>query len=136
MFVDTNDFATMLLPKTPKHSSPPMQQETFITFSNLSSKPIKGNVKNTSAAIVPKGKKGSEALTIDKPTVLKFDLPFTSGERDIWGAHSCTLNLLPCSNDKKDEKRLKRTGLETVSNFSIRVSVVLYVNSETYTNPL
>ena len=30
---------------------------TFIAFSNLSSKPIKGNVKNTSAAIVPKEKK-------------------------------------------------------------------------------
>ena len=51
-----NDFAT-LLPKTPKHSSPPMQHGTFIAFSNLSSKPIKGNVKNTSAAIVPKKEK-------------------------------------------------------------------------------
>ena len=52
-----NDFATMLLPKTPKHSSPPMQPETFIAFSNLSSKPINGNVKNTSVAIVPKEEK-------------------------------------------------------------------------------
>lgn len=124
----------MLLPKTPKHSSPPMQQETFIAFSNLSSKPIKGNVKNTSVAIVPKEKKGSEALISQQfwnLTSLSLRENVTYGVRTAvpW---TCFHVLMT----KKMKKNGKRTGLETASTFSIRVSVVLYVNSETYTNPL